>query len=240
MRQPLVVTTKLRKSYRSGATLIRAVSDVSIRIEKGEYVAICGRSGSGKSSLMSLLGLLDRPDSGSYSLDGRDTLRLGEAARAAARGDSIGFVFQLPALLARASAIENVELPLVYAGVRSAERRRRAERALQRVGLRPRAHHMPQELSGGEQQRVSIARAVVNDPLLLLADEPTGALDSRTADEILTLFDELNQQGCTICVVTHAPEVARRAQRRITLDDGRVSDDDGRMAVGQPCDLERA
>jgi len=199
---------------------------VSLSIERGEFIAIRGRSGSGKSTLMNLLGLLERPDCGEYALDGREVVKLNEDFRASIRSQDIGFVFQIPALLPRASALENVELPLVYTGTRRRDRRRRAERALDRVGLADRSHHWPNQLSGGEQQRVVIARAMVNDPALILADEPTGALDSRTSDEILSLFEDLHRDGRTIVVVTHAAEVADRAQRRITLHDGQIIEDD--------------
>ena len=223
---PLVQTIGISKNYPSGETIIRAVSNVSLSIERGEFIAIRGRSGSGKSTLMNLLGLLERTDDGEYALDGREVVKLNEDIRASIRSQDIGFIFQIPALLPRASALENVELPLVYTGTRRHERRRRAERALDRVGLADRSHHWPNQLSGGEQQRVVIARAMVNDPALILADEPTGALDSRTSDEILSLFEDLHRDGRTIVVVTHAAEVADRAQRRITLHDGRIVEDD--------------
>jgi len=223
---PLVQTVGISKHYPSGKTIIRAVSNVSLSIERGEFIAIRGRSGSGKSTLMNLLGLLERPDCGEYALEGREVAKLNEDTRASIRSQDIGFIFQMPALLPRASALENVELPLVYTGTRRQERRRRAERALDRVGLGDRSHHWPNQLSGGEQQRVVIARAMVNDPALILADEPTGALDSRTSDEILSLFEDLHRDGRTIVVVTHAAEVADRAQRRITLHDGRIIEDD--------------
>ena len=223
---PLVQTIGISKHYPSGKTIIRSVSNVSLSIERGEFIAIRGRSGSGKSTLMNLLGLLERPDCGEYALDGREVVKLNEDFRASIRSQDIGFIFQIPALLPRASALENVELPLVYTGTRRHERRRRAERALDRVGLADRSHHWPNQLSGGEQQRVVIARAMVNDPALILADEPTGALDSRTSDEILSLFEDLHRDGRTIVVVTHAAEVADRAQRRITLHDGRIIEDD--------------
>ena len=223
---PLVQTAGISKSYASGKTIIRAVSEVSLSIERGEFIAIRGRSGSGKSTLMNLLGLLERPDCGEYALEGREVATLNEDMRASIRSQHIGFIFQSPALLPRASALENVELPLVYTGTRRRERRRRAEQALDRVGLTGRSHHWPNQLSGGEQQRVVIARAMVNDPALILADEPTGALDSRTSDEILSLFEGLHRDGRTIVVVTHAAEVAYRAQRRITLHDGRIIEDD--------------
>ena len=231
---PLVQTVGISKHYPSGKTIIRAVSNVSLSIERGEFIAIRGRSGSGKSTLMNLLGLLERPDCGEYALDGREVVKLSEDARATIRGRDIGFVFQLPALLPRATALENVELPLVYTGTRRGERRRRAERALDRVGLADRSHHWPNQLSGGEQQRVVIARAMVNDPALILADEPTGALDSRTSDEILSLFEDLHRDGRTIVVVTHATDVADRAQRRITLHDGRIIEDDAASKAQAP------
>ena len=222
---PLVQTIGISKHYPSARTIIRAVSNVSLSIEPGEFVAIRGRSGSGKSTLMSLLGLLERPDCGEYALGGREVAKLSEDTRASIRSEDIGFIFQLPALLPRASALENVELPLVYAGVHRHERRRRAKRALDRVGLADRSHHSPNQLSGGEQQRVVIARALVNDPALILADEPTGALDSSTSDEILSLFEDLHRDGRTIILVTHAAEVADRAARQITLHDGRIVED---------------
>jgi putative ABC transport system ATP-binding protein len=226
---PLVHTVGISKHYPSGGTVVRAVSDVSVSIERGEFVAICGRSGSGKSTLLNLLGLLERPDCGEYTLNGRAVARLTEDTHATIRSQDIGFIFQVPALLPRTSALENVELPLVYAGVRRPERRRRAKNALDRVGLADRSHHWPNQLSGGEQQRVVIARAMVNDPALVLADEPTGALDSGTSDEILSLFEDIHRDGRTIIVVTHAAEVADRARRRITLQDGRIIKDDAAL-----------
>jgi putative ABC transport system ATP-binding protein len=228
----MVRTNDLRKFYRSGESVIRAVSDVTLSIERGEFVAIVGRSGSGKSTLMSLLGLLDRPDQGQYVLNGQEVGNLNADARAAIRSREIGFVFQLPALLARSSALENAELPLGYAGVAAAERHRRANEALERVGLGARRDHWPHQLSGGEQQRVAIARAIVNRPALILADEPTGALDTKTSAEILSLFKDLHRDGRTIVVVTHASDVAACAQRRITIHDGRITDDDGNQ--GRP------
>ena len=222
---PLVQIVGMSKCYPSGATIVRAVSDVSLSIECGEFVAICGRSGSGKSTLMNLLGLLERPDSGGYALKGQDAAKLSEEKRATIRNKDIGFIFQLPALLPRASALENVELPLVYAGIPRAKRRTTAKEALDRVGLADRRHHWPNQLSGGEQQRVVIARAMANDPALILADEPTGSLDSNTSNDILSLFDDLHRDGHTIIVVTHAIEVADRAQRKITLHDGRILED---------------
>ena len=225
-RWPIVRARGLAKRYRLGGKFIDAVADASLVIEHGEFVAVLGRSGSGKSTLLALLGLLERADAGQYSLKGREVTALGDDPRAAIRSREIGFVFQFPALLPRMSALENVALPLVYAGVGRADRLRRASDALDRVGLVDRKYHAPNQLSGGEQQRVTIARAVISDPALILADEPTGALDSRTAGEIMDLFEELHRDGCTIVVVTHALDVAARARRRITLDDGRIVADD--------------
>jgi putative ABC transport system ATP-binding protein len=224
--QPLLQIIGLSKQHSSGGAVISALSNVSLSIAAGEFVAIRGRSGSGKSTLLNLLGLLDRPDSGQYVLKGRDVAKLGEGACATIRSRDIGFVFQLPALLPRATALENVELPLVYASVGRAVRRRTAMNALARVGLADRGHHWPNQLSGGEQQRVVIARAMVNDPAVILADEPTGSLDSSTSEEIMSLFEGLHRDGHTLVVVTHANEVAGRAQRQITLHDGRIVDDD--------------
>ena len=226
MVEPLVRTTGLRKHYRSGGSIIRAISNISLFINRGEFIAIVGRSGCGKSTLMSLLGLLERPDSGQYFLDSREVGSLHEDTRAAVRSREIGFVFQLPALLPRASALENTELPLGYAGVSGPERKRRAKEALDRVGVGRRREHWPHQLSGGEQQRVAIARAIINNPTLILADEPTGALDSKTSDEILDLFKDLHRDGRTIIVVTHAMDVAECAQRCITLHDGEIVHDD--------------
>src|SRR5260370_30011719 len=228
---PLVQTTVISKQYPSGRTVIRAVCSVSLSIDQGEFMALCGRSGSGKSSLMNLVGLLERPDCGEYVLQGREVAKLSEDTRASIRSKDIGFIFQLPALLPRASALENVELPLVYAGVRRQERRCRAKNALDRVGLADRSHHSPNQLSGGEQQRVVIARAIVNDPALILADEPAGALDSRTSDEIMSLFEDLHRDGRTIVLVTHAAEIADRAERQITLHDGRIVEDTQRRTI---------
>jgi putative ABC transport system ATP-binding protein len=224
--RPLIHTVGISKQYASGANVVRAVRNVSVSIERGEFVAIQGRSGSGKSTLLNLLGLLEGPDHGEYALNGHPVEKLSEVACAAIRSREIGFIFQVPALLARTTALENVELPLIYACVRRAERRRRAKDALARVGLADRSHHWPNQLSGGEQQRVVIARAVVNEPALILADEPTGALDTNTGDEILSLFEDIHRDGRTIIVVTHAVEVADRAGRRITLQDGQVIKDD--------------
>ena len=240
MIDPVVEATNLSRKYRVGPSVVSAVSDVSISINRGEFVAIVGRSGSGKSTLMSLLGLLERPDAGRYRLSGEEAGSLSEDARAAMRSRQIGFVFQLPALLARASALENVELPLGYCNVAGREAQQRALAALDRVGLSHRADHWPHQLSGGEQQRVAIARAIVNEPDLILADEPTGALDTKTSDEILGLFRELHQGSRTIVVVTHSAEVAQCAQRRITLHDGKIVGDDSRATRTRLSELREA
>jgi putative ABC transport system ATP-binding protein len=228
----LVEATGLSKKYRVGPSIISAVEDVSISIASGEFLAIVGRSGSGKSTLMNLLGLLEQPDEGGrYNLKGNEVGGLSEEARAGIRARQIGFVFQLPALLPRASALENVELPLAYCGIAGHRSRRLAAEALERVGLAGRVNHWPHQLSGGEQQRVAIARAIVNEPDLVLADEPTGALDSTTSRQILALFDTLNREKRTIVVVTHSSDVADAARRRITLHDGRIVRDEGAGAL---------
>jgi putative ABC transport system ATP-binding protein len=218
----LIRAVGLGKAYRMGPTTVQALRGVSLELHAGDFVAVMGPSGSGKSTLMNLLGLLDRPTAGSYLLDGRDVGGLDREARAVVRSRSIGFVFQSFNLLGRSTALENVELPLVYAGVPRAERRSRAEAALERVGLADRRGHWPGQLSGGEQQRVAIARALASDPLLILADEPTGALDSRTSREILAQLQALNDAGRTIVLVTHDPQVARHARRVVAMQDGRA------------------
>jgi len=223
---PLVAVSDLTKTYVVGQTAVPALRGVSLAIDRGEFVAVMGSSGSGKSTLMNLFGCLDAPSSGTYHLAGQDVLRLSSNKLAAVRNTSIGFVFQQFNLLARATALENVELPMVYAGLGRRERRRRARKALAQVGLSEREHHRPSQLSGGQQQRVAIARALVNQPLLLLADEPTGALDSVTSDEIMTALVRLNEGGLTVIVVTHDAEVARYARRVIHFKDGRVVSDD--------------
>src|SRR5579864_6777527 len=195
MGEPLLQAIGLWKSYRAGESTVRAVSGISLDIKEGEFLAILGRSGSGKSTLLHILGLLARPDTGLYSLRGRRVENLGEDARADIRNREIGFVFQLSALLPRATALENVALPLAYGGIGRKERRRRAKDALEQVGLAHRVSHWPHQLSGGEQQRAAIARAIVSRPALILADEPTGALDSVTSNEILSLFTDLNEDG---------------------------------------------
>ena len=222
----IIRTWDLMKTYVMGDQTIHAVSGVDIEIKKGEYVAIMGPSGSGKSTLMNLIGCLDRPSSGLYRLDGVDVSLLDDNALAAIRLRKLGFVFQGFNLLPRTDALKNVALPLFYAGVPSRERERMAAAALSGVGLGGRGRHKPTELSGGEQQRVAIARALVNDPAVLLADEPTGNLDSQTSEEILALFGQLNASGRTIVMVTHDPEIARHARRTIRLKDGLVVADE--------------
>ncbi|MDR6770862.1 ABC transporter ATP-binding protein [Azospirillum sp. BE72] len=222
---PLIAVENLSRRYRMGPQTVHALDDVTVAIGRGEFVAVMGPSGSGKSTFMNLLGCLDRPDAGHYRLDGREVAGLSSDALAAVRNRSIGFVFQSFNLLPRQTALANVMLPMVYAGVGHAERAERALAALDAVGLRERAGHRPTQLSGGQQQRVAIARALVNDPLLLLADEPTGALDSATSLEIIALFQRLNRRGITVVLVTHEPEVARFATRVLQFRDGRLIDD---------------
>jgi ABC-type lipoprotein export system ATPase subunit len=223
--QHLIESITLTKHYRVGLQDIAALTDISISIGRGEFVAIMGASGSGKSTLMNQLGCLDTPTSGSYFFDGTDVSRLSSEALADLRNRKIGFCFQSYNLLPRATALANVELPLVYAGVDGSARRKRAEAVLDEVGLADRRHHLPTQLSGGQQQRVAIARALVNEPALILADEPTGTLDSKTGLEIIALFDSLNRSGITIVIVTHDSDVASFARRIILLRDGFLVED---------------
>ena len=216
----LIHVADLWKTYRMGPTEIHALRAVNLEVERGEYVAIMGPSGSGKSTLLNMLGCLDTPSRGRYVLNGQDVSAMDEDDLAKVRNEEIGFVFQTFNLLARATALRNVELPLVYAGVGADERRRRAQESLAQVDLADRMDHRPNELSGGQRQRVAIARALVNQPSILLADEPTGNLDSTTTLEILDLLDRLHGRGHTLLVVTHEPDVAAHAQAVVTLRDG--------------------
>ncbi len=222
---PLIEARGLTKTYAMGDEPVRALDGVSLDIDAGEFVAIMGASGSGKSTLMNILGCLDRPDGGQYRLAGEAVETLDGDALASVRNRRIGFVFQQFNLLPRTSALENVELPMVYAGVPSAERQARARAALERVGLGQRLGHTPSELSGGQQQRVAIARALVNNPSLILADEPTGALDTHTSEDVMRLLTDLNRQGITVVLVTHEHDVAAWARRRLVFRDGRVVED---------------
>ena len=224
---PLVIAIEdVVKLYQMGTETIHALRGVSIQIHRNEYLAIMGPSGSGKSTLMNMLGCLDTPTSGKYEFNGRNVAAMQDDELAAIRNREIGFVFQTFNLLPRASALRNVELPLIYAGVPAEERRKRAAGALTDVGLGNRIHHKPNELSGGQRQRVAIARALVNRPSIILADEPTGNLDSQTGAEIMALFDELYERGNTIIVVTHEEDIARHARRIVRLHDGLIANDE--------------
>ena len=228
---PVIRTEALRKEYTLGGQVIRAVDGIDLCIGRNEYVAVMGPSGSGKSTLMNLIGCLDTPTSGEYVLNGQRVAGMPDAQRARVRNREIGFVFQTFHLLPRSTALENVELPLVYAGVPRAERRARAMEALGSVELSDRVGHRPNELSGGQRQRVAIARALVTRPSIILADEPTGNLDSGTSDEIMALFAGLHAEGQTIIMVTHEPDVALRAERVVTLRDGRIATDQRQAAT---------
>ncbi len=224
--ETLIRVESLHKFYEMGDNRVHALRGISLDIRRGEFVAIMGASGSGKSTLMNLLGCLDKPSEGHYRLDGTDVAKLSRVELARIRNERIGFVFQGFNLLSRTTALENVELPLIYAGIGAKERHRRSREALERVGLGERIHHIPSQLSGGQQQRVAIARALVNNPALLLADEPTGNLDSRTSVEIMQVFQELNEKdNLTIILVTHEPDIAEYAKRTITFRDGHVTRD---------------
>ena len=223
--RPVIDLRGIVKTYGEGETAVHAVAGVSLQVARGDYVAIMGASGSGKSTLMNIIGCLDLPTSGVYRLDGIDVRRLTDQQQSKVRNRKIGFIFQSFNLIPRTTALRNVELPLAYAGVKGAERRERAWAALDTVGLSSRVDHIPAQLSGGQQQRVAVARAIVTEPALLLADEPTGALDSRSTEEVLHLFDSLSAGGRSIVVITHETEVAEHAKRTLQMRDGVVAAD---------------
>jgi putative ABC transport system ATP-binding protein len=222
---PVIDVREVEKTYRVGAIAVRALRGVTLRIARGDFVAIMGSSGSGKSTLMNILGCLDVPTRGRYLIDGMDTSRLDEDDAADLRNRKLGFVFQSFNLVPRTTALANVELPLAYAGLPRAERRRRAELALRSVGMADRLAHLPSELSGGQQQRVAVARAIVTNPSLVLADEPTGNLDSHSTEDVLEIFARLNRQGRTVVLITHEPDVAAQAKRVVRLSDGEIVED---------------
>jgi putative ABC transport system ATP-binding protein len=235
----VIVVDRLWKTYEMGEMEVHALRGVSLAVERGDFVAIMGASGSGKSTLMNILGCLDLPTSGRYFLDGVDVRALEDAQLAEIRNRKIGFVFQSYNLIARTTALANVELPLAYARISKSERRGRAVAALESVGLGDRLEHVPAELSGGQQQRVAVARAISSDPALVLADEPTGNLDSHATREVLEIFERLNTQGRTIVMITHEPDVAHHAKRVIRLVDGRVVEDERQADVAGPPPLSR-
>ncbi len=229
--KPVIAVSGLRKTYGSGETAVHALRGVDLEVWPGEYVAIMGASGSGKSTLLNMLGCLDTPTSGRYLLDGFSVADLNERQLALLRNRKIGFIFQSFNLVPRTSALSNVELPMIYSGLKRGERRRRALAALEMVGLTDRAKHLPNELSGGQQQRVAVARALVGGPALLLADEPTGNLDHASTVDVLGVFDRLNALGRTVVVITHEDEVARHAHRVVRVSDGRIVSDEVRTGV---------
>jgi putative ABC transport system ATP-binding protein len=230
MATPIIDLDAVTKTYRMGEVDVRALRGVSLSVAEGEFLAIMGASGSGKSTLMNVIGCLDRPTAGSYRLAGNEVSRLDRDELAAVRNRTLGFVFQSFNLLSRTSALENVELPLIYSGLPARERHARAREALERVGLGERTHHHPNQLSGGQQQRVAIARAIVTRPHIILADEPTGALDSSTSVEVMALLQELGRDGLTVVLVTHEQDVAEFASRLVVLRDGLVTKDERRTA----------
>ncbi|MFS1664472.1 ABC transporter ATP-binding protein [Streptococcus sp. zg-JUN1979] len=221
----LISLEHIHKSYQNGEQTLDVLKDISLEVNEGDFLAIMGPSGSGKSTLMNIIGMLDRPSEGAYYLDGQDVANLSEKKLARVRNHQIGFVFQQFFLLSKLNAFQNVELPLIYAGVSPLKRKQLAEQFLTKVELESRMHHLPSELSGGQKQRVAIARALVNNPSIILADEPTGALDSKTGAQIMELLTELNQEGKTIIMVTHEPEIADYAKRVIVIRDGVISSD---------------
>jgi putative ABC transport system ATP-binding protein len=233
-RPPVIAVHDVSKTYDLGQIKVHALSEVTLRIERGDFVAIMGSSGSGKSTLMNILGCLDIPTSGRYLIDGTDVGDMDEDDLSDLRNRKIGFIFQSFNLVPRTSALANVELPLAYAGVSRADRRRRAAEALRAVGMANRVRHEPSELSGGQQQRVAVARAITTNPALILADEPTGNLDSHSTQEVLAIFSRLNREGRTVVLITHEPDVAAQAKRVIRLSDGRIVEDERSRGVHEP------
>ena len=231
---PVIDLRDVAKVYGEGDTAVHALDGVDLTVERGDYVAVMGASGSGKSTLMNIVGCLDEPTRGRYAIDGVDVNALPERALSILRNRKIGFVFQSFNLVPRTTALRNVELPLAYAGIRSSERRARALASLETVGLSDRVHHVPNELSGGQQQRVALARAITTEPVLLLADEPTGALDSHSTADVLAVFDGLNASGRTLMVITHEADVAAHAKRIVRMRDGRIVGDDRQAPVSGP------
>ncbi|HEL2472323.1 TPA: ABC transporter ATP-binding protein [Streptococcus suis] len=231
MKNQLIRLTNINKSYKNGDQELRVLKDIDLEVEEGEFLAIMGPSGSGKSTLMNIIGLLDRSTTGNYWLEGEEVSQLSEKKLASVRNDQIGFVFQQFFLLSKLNALQNVELPLIYAGVPANQRKKLAKRYLEKVELAERMTHLPSELSGGQKQRVAIARALVNTPAIILADEPTGALDTKAGEQIMELLTELNNEGKTIIMVTHEPEIAAYAKRKIVLRDGVITEDSRREEV---------
>ncbi|MGG5253547.1 ABC transporter ATP-binding protein [Neobacillus sp. SM06] len=236
MTTSMIHINHLMKSYRLGGETVHALNDVSITIDQGEFLAIIGPSGSGKSTLMNMIGCLDRPDSGEYLLDGKEIGRMNDNELATIRNRKIGFIFQNFNLLTKLTALENVELPLIYSGMSGRERRKLAMESLEKVGLKDRSAHLPTQLSGGQQQRVAIARALVSKPSILLADEPTGALDSKTSLEILEVMQGLNEQGHTIILITHDLAIAKQAKRMVRIQDGQLFENEGEPIGNLPID----
>lgn len=229
MSTPIINMSNIMKSYKLGGETVHALNNVSLEIKKGEFLAIIGPSGSGKSTLMNMIGCLDRPDSGTYLLDEKDIGKMNDNQLATIRNQKIGFIFQNFNLLTKMTAVENIELPLLYAGVPAKQRRELSLEALKKVGLSERAGHLPTQLSGGQQQRVAIARAIAGNPPILLADEPTGALDSRTSKEILDVIKELNELGHTIILITHDLAIAKQAGRMVSIQDGQLLENGGEL-----------